>query len=236
MGGSGSRALVLPTPGAGALGVGCADLMVDSNGQDTGIFCRVFYPTDRKTEDLGTASLNLPIWIPRREYVAGLAAYKKQSPRKFHLVFDWLVGEYRAPAVWHDRLAAPSNDEQSKFPVVIFSHGLSACRHFYSAYCSALASHGFVVVAVEHRNVVHQSFTDFTYPCKGFVGKKMGFQGETEPVICSEAAVLMSVAFLRKHFGQTGNDDALPQLIKQYEAFALDGTTLNLDDVPTSSL
>uniref|UniRef100_A0A914UZI5 1-alkyl-2-acetylglycerophosphocholine esterase n=1 Tax=Plectus sambesii TaxID=2011161 RepID=A0A914UZI5_9BILA len=33
---------------------------------------------------------------------------------------------------------------------------------------------------VTFRNVVHQSFTDFTYPCKGFVGKKMGFQGETE--------------------------------------------------------
>ncbi|MPC96663.1 Platelet-activating factor acetylhydrolase 2 [Portunus trituberculatus] len=38
-----------------------------------------------------------------------------------------------------------------KWPVVVFSHGLSANRSIYSTVCSELASHGFVVAAVEHR-------------------------------------------------------------------------------------
>lgn len=45
--------------------------------------------------------------------------------------------------------APPSKDKP--FPVVIFSHGLTACRTSYSMICSELTSHGFVVAALEHR-------------------------------------------------------------------------------------
>ena len=38
------------------------------------------------------------------------------------------------------------------FPVVIFSHGLSGHFFAYSGVCSDLASHGYVVAAVEHRD------------------------------------------------------------------------------------
>ncbi|KAH6619553.1 platelet-activating factor acetylhydrolase, isoform II-domain-containing protein [Chaetomium sp. MPI-SDFR-AT-0129] len=43
---------------------------------------------------------------------------------------------------------------QSKptFPVVIFSHGLGGSRTLYSSICGELASHGLIVVAVEHRD------------------------------------------------------------------------------------
>lgn len=41
---------------------------------------------------------------------------------------------------------------ETDFPVVIFSHGLGGNRLIYSSICSDLASHGFIVAAIEHRD------------------------------------------------------------------------------------
>lgn len=39
-----------------------------------------------------------------------------------------------------------------KFPVMVFSHGLGGMRTTYSYICADIASHGWVVAAVEHRD------------------------------------------------------------------------------------
>ena len=41
----------------------------------------------------------------------------------------------------------------SPLPVVMFSHGVSGMRTTYSATCCDLASHGYLVAAIEHRCV-----------------------------------------------------------------------------------
>lgn len=41
----------------------------------------------------------------------------------------------------------PVND---RFPLVLFSHGLIACRTTYSSLCTDIASHGYIVAAIEH--------------------------------------------------------------------------------------
>ena len=38
-------------------------------------------------------------------------------------------------------------------PVVMFSHGTGGMRTSYSAVCCDLASHGYLVAAIEHRSV-----------------------------------------------------------------------------------
>ncbi|KAI3399982.1 hypothetical protein diail_5138 [Diaporthe ilicicola] len=44
------------------------------------------------------------------------------------------------------------DDLRPRFAVVVFSHGLGGSRTMYSTVCGDLASHGFVVVAMEHRD------------------------------------------------------------------------------------
>ncbi|KJH45002.1 Platelet-activating factor acetylhydrolase, plasma/intracellular isoform II [Dictyocaulus viviparus] len=153
-----NRYSILPLCGSGNYKAGCTDLMItDSNDGDTGVFMRLYYPVDKGGEADTEAVSDHPLWIDRAEYVDGLASYMKQTPGRLHFFLNWIVGEIRMACVWNRKLAdhrhVLSSHQRIKesFPLVIFSHGLSGCRHFYSTYCSSLASYGFVVAAVEHR-------------------------------------------------------------------------------------
>ncbi|KAH9512649.1 Platelet-activating factor acetylhydrolase [Bulinus truncatus] len=57
-------------------------------------------------------------------------------------------GEIYVPVLWQ----APLLKSNEKFPVLIVSHGIGGNRTTMSTYCCELASYGYVVAAIEHRD------------------------------------------------------------------------------------
>ncbi|XP_060947628.1 platelet-activating factor acetylhydrolase isoform X1 [Limanda limanda] len=138
MGNNCSHHLGIP-PAKGPNPVGCTDFMMDHTTQGT--FFRLFYPCQE------TEKAEKPDWVPCKEYFNGLADFMKINRTISEKIFNYLFGSFKVPAY----LDAPFKSNE-KCPVVIFSHGLGAFRTLYSAVCAELASQGFIVASVEHRD------------------------------------------------------------------------------------
>mmetsp|Transcript_15706 Transcript_15706/g.19747 ORF Transcript_15706/g.19747 Transcript_15706/m.19747 type:complete len:85 (+) Transcript_15706:440-694(+) len=54
------------------------------------------------------------------------------------------------PAYMDAELSERFSSGKEKLRPIIFSHGLSGNKNFYTAVCLALAAHGHVVIAVNH--------------------------------------------------------------------------------------
>lgn len=139
MGNTCSNNLGIP-PAKGPSTVGCTDFMMDHSAQGT--FFRLYYPCQE------IEKAEKPDWVPCREYFNGLADFMKINRTLSEKIFNYLFGSFKIPAC----LDAPFKSN-GKCPVVIFSHGLGAFRTLYSAICSELASQGFIVASVEHRDL-----------------------------------------------------------------------------------
>ncbi|GAB1289064.1 Platelet-activating factor acetylhydrolase 2, cytoplasmic [Apodemus speciosus] len=126
-------------PISGPHHIGCTDVM-ESHGLEGSLF-RLFYPCQ------ASEKCEQPLWIPRYEYCMGLADYLQYSKRWVGLLFHVGVG-FRVPTVARRGHQTTWN----------WSYG----QALYSAFCMELASRGFVVAAVEHRD---QS-ASATYFCK----------------------------------------------------------------------
>ncbi|KAM3861235.1 platelet-activating factor acetylhydrolase [Diretmus argenteus] len=138
MGNACSNNLGIP-PAKGPNAVGCTDFMMDHTAK--GSFFRLYYPCQ------DSEKAEKPDWIPSREYFNGLADFMKINRTLSEKIFNYLFGSFKIPAY----LDAPFK-RNGKCPVVIFSHGLGAFRTLYSAICAELASQGFIVASVEHRD------------------------------------------------------------------------------------
>lgn len=134
----------------------------------------IYYPCDlRKEADTEMALKNLRRvnWMPRPRYATarGYAKYlnlpvtpvtgylgcttlftKLPAFRNAHICRT--VHDDISPAVDGPEKPESSDPETQKFPVIIFSHGLGGSRLCYSTICGELASHGCIVIALEHRD------------------------------------------------------------------------------------
>ncbi|EXJ92667.1 hypothetical protein A1O3_01219 [Capronia epimyces CBS 606.96] len=110
---------------------------------------RIFYPT----LSTATSKISEP-WLPQpqRAWSQAYASFMGASPKLSSLVasFPFFLNYTKLPAT-PDTPLLP-RDPSSKYPVVVFSHGLGGNFNTYSAICTSLASFGIVCVAPEHRD------------------------------------------------------------------------------------
>ncbi|KIW31119.1 uncharacterized protein PV07_02797 [Cladophialophora immunda] len=115
----------------------------------TTIKFRLFYPTTPKAK----SKTSVP-WLPtpQREWNQAYATFLGASPRVSSLIslIPFLINMTNIPAVADAPLL--QRDPSSKYPLVVFSHGLGGNFNAYSAVCAALASFGIVCAAPEHRD------------------------------------------------------------------------------------
>lgn len=130
--------------GTGEYSVGCLDIMCEHC--EKGSFFRLYYPIEKT--DIYKRDKQWPLWLPRKQYGIGYASFIGRSKTVFGNLFNWMGGDVYVPALWQH---APLNSRR-RYPVVIFSHGIGGNRTCNTTVCCELASQGYIVAAVEHRD------------------------------------------------------------------------------------
>ncbi|XP_040193648.1 platelet-activating factor acetylhydrolase 2, cytoplasmic-like [Rana temporaria] len=128
-------------PATGPHLVGCTDVMVGPGKE--GSFFRLFYPCRPAPNQRQP-----PPWIPRPQYLAGLIGARGWNSKTAQYAASVISGNPQIPVIWNgDFMMA-----KDRIPLIIYSHGLGSFRSIYSSFFSELASYGFLVAAVEHRD------------------------------------------------------------------------------------
>ncbi|TFK45802.1 alpha/beta-hydrolase [Heliocybe sulcata] len=118
---------------------------------DTVLFS-LFYPCEKPAKPTPTA------WFPSlRQTIDGFLKMAKRTPNFWYRVVAYpaaaaAVSGTTFPANKEAPLLIPNDSSGKKWPVMIFSHGAGCSRLMYSAFCGEMASRGYVVAAIEHRD------------------------------------------------------------------------------------
>uniref|UniRef100_A0A0K2V3Q1 1-alkyl-2-acetylglycerophosphocholine esterase n=1 Tax=Lepeophtheirus salmonis TaxID=72036 RepID=A0A0K2V3Q1_LEPSM len=157
----------LPQP-MGPHSVGYIDL--DTKNGESGLFVRIYYPTDAQCLEyhnvwptwsdnqyigglisfVQSALGSWPSWAPRNDYkyidkLQRISPYIPQSI--FPKLFKLMNGDVYIPIIPSSTLS-----RKKSWPLMVFSHGLGCAPFIYSRICYDIASFGFIVAAVEHRD------------------------------------------------------------------------------------
>ncbi|WVW85391.1 hypothetical protein I302_107429 [Kwoniella bestiolae CBS 10118] len=115
----------------------------------------VFYPADSKKGPKGVSWVPQPFWGVVKGYELFLQGKTGQASsrgmRWLASTLGYIAGRLRIPVHPYAPLLPPTASS-GKYPLVIFSHGLAGTRHTYSQFCAGLASEGYVVLALEHKD------------------------------------------------------------------------------------
>ncbi|OJD34354.1 platelet-activating factor acetylhydrolase [Diplodia corticola] len=110
---------------------------------------RVFYPCEPGAKERAVR------WIPspQRGYVSAYARFLGAGSalaQVFAYCPQFLY--YTTVPVNRNARLLPPPTNSSRWPVMIFSHGLGGSRNAYSQICGSISSHGMVVIAPDHRD------------------------------------------------------------------------------------
>eukprot|EP00088_Acartia_fossae_P013923 TRINITY_DN17381_c0_g1_i12.p1 TRINITY_DN17381_c0_g1~~TRINITY_DN17381_c0_g1_i12.p1 ORF type:complete len:421 (-),score=75.94 TRINITY_DN17381_c0_g1_i12:191-1453(-) len=139
--------------------VGCLDIFSKTREGKLPLLFRLYYPSAGEHNAVD----RWPAWLPHSRYSEAYVSAKWPVPPCRNTFIDrlkqnisvgtvsllswllrWVSGNPRICATEANR---PLNE---RFPVVLFSHGLIACRTTYSTLCTDIASQGYYVAALEH--------------------------------------------------------------------------------------
>lgn len=137
----------LPQP-TGPFPVGFVDIFTPPRPDSmSGLLLRLYFPSHSSSTETVSRWAH---WFPLPQYATGYLRYKFSSlgflVPVLGRVFIWLSSNPRYPA----SEGANYLKDAKKRPVIVFSHGLAACRTSYSFLCTDLASKGYFVAALEH--------------------------------------------------------------------------------------
>ncbi|XP_024371813.1 uncharacterized protein [Physcomitrium patens] len=118
---------------------------------------RFFYPTAEEPKWC-LADTQARRWLPHFNYTWGYFSKVIQPSSYLRRFAIWTISCFMHLFMWlqlHCSVAKPmleleGEDENGRLPVVIFSHGMWSCRTTYTITCCDMASHGYIVVVVEH--------------------------------------------------------------------------------------
>lgn len=128
--------------------VGYRELLLE-NLDEISKHVAVFYPTEQKTVDVS--------WLPKEHFLL-----KTLQTNKFFRLFKGtmtfslsFMKNITLGVNFNSDLAELNNSnfiDKSRYPVIIFSHGLGGNRHCYSVFVKWLASQGVIVFCSEHND------------------------------------------------------------------------------------
>jgi dienelactone hydrolase len=110
---------------------------------------------DRTREEQWTTELHdfrqlmVQFWYPAKNQNAGREAPYIPELDRLRSSMDQYWPD-RPSVRTHATVGAPLSPARKQYPVVIFSHGMNSARFRYTAIIEELASHGYVVAAIDH--------------------------------------------------------------------------------------
>eukprot|EP00096_Caligus_rogercresseyi_P014129 TRINITY_DN6658_c0_g1_i1.p1 TRINITY_DN6658_c0_g1~~TRINITY_DN6658_c0_g1_i1.p1 ORF type:complete len:361 (+),score=81.10 TRINITY_DN6658_c0_g1_i1:143-1225(+) len=116
----------------------------DESLESTGLTYRLFYPISTSLNNNNVTETSSP-WVISTAYLMSLVHFglgRNVSP-VFGGLIHWILRHPRLPI-------RPHETPLRSYPLVLFSHGLGGNRMTYAKLASHIASHGFVVAALEH--------------------------------------------------------------------------------------